>query len=107
MKNAVASLASKGRVPVAIDREMHNELKAYSDITGVPISSVVREAVKDFIETSMKSRMESLTAGKRNVVSIDSVGEFEPDSTHAYIKPVDNARQQSRPSAMGAFSFVA
>ena len=49
------------RVPVLVDREMYDMFKAYSEITGVPVSRVIREALKDFAETSLDARMETLT----------------------------------------------
>jgi len=49
------------RIPVPVDSNMHLQLKAYSDLTGVPIARVVREAVSDWLSTTGQARMETLT----------------------------------------------
>ena len=67
-------VVNSSRVPVAIDRDVYDAFKAYSELTGVPVARIVREALRDFKETSLQARLESLTQGVRKapVVSIDS-----------------------------------
>lgn len=67
------------RVPVQVERELYNQFKAYSAVTGVPVARVIREALEDFAATSLQVRLEALQAGRKrdNVVAID---EFSPNA---------------------------
>ena len=47
---------------VQIDPEQYNQLKAYCDIKGIQIEEAVREALADFIECCISSRLESIQA---------------------------------------------
>lgn len=55
------------RVPVLVDREAYDEFKSYSLITGVPVAHVIREAMEDFRETSLRARLEALTLTGKTV----------------------------------------
>ncbi len=69
MKKAV----SDPRVTVKVDRELYDQLKAYSDVTGVTMTHILHEALSDFVATSMKARMDSLMTKPSNVIAIDSM----------------------------------
>lgn len=62
------------RVPVMIDDTEYQRYKFYSDVTGVPISRVIREALEDFATVSLAARLEALTGGKEKtpVICIDA-----------------------------------
>lgn len=48
------------RVPVKVDGDLYQTFKSYSDVTGVPMAHVVREALQDFAETTLAARLETL-----------------------------------------------
>lgn len=50
------------RVPVLIDAATYQRLKSYSELTGVPVAKVAREALADWMDTVGAARMEALTA---------------------------------------------
>jgi len=52
---------SKLRVPVLVDREEYETFKAYSELTGVPVARLVRDAMKDYAAVTLAARMEALT----------------------------------------------
>lgn len=62
------------RVPVMIDDTEYQRYKFYSDVTGVPISRVIREALEDFATVSLAARLEALTGSKEKtpVICIDA-----------------------------------
>ena len=41
---------------------MYQRIKAYSDVTGVPVVRVVNDALEQFSQTSLQTRLEALTA---------------------------------------------
>lgn len=51
---------AKYRVPVLVDREQYENLKRYADITGDSVASVVRQALQDFEDTVIATKLESL-----------------------------------------------
>jgi len=65
------SVKSAVAVPVRIDDKLYEQIKAYSEVTGVPVVRVVHEAVEDFVSTTLQARLEALQTKKSNVVSID------------------------------------
>ena len=52
------------RVPVLIDRERCDAYKAYSELTGVPVLRIVREAL-DAFRPSLKARIDALEMQKQ------------------------------------------
>ncbi len=54
--------SSSLRVPVLIDRESYDMFKAYSELTGVPVSVLVRRAMADYASVTIGARMDTLTA---------------------------------------------
>jgi hypothetical protein len=70
MKVSVKS-ASSSAIPVRIEEKLYESIKAYSDLTGVPVVRVVHEAVEDFVATTLHARLEALqTKQPSNVVLI-------------------------------------
>lgn len=63
---------SSAAVPVRIEEKLYEAIKAYSDLTGVPVVRVVHEAVEDFVATTLQARLEALQTKKSNVVTIDA-----------------------------------
>jgi Ribbon-helix-helix domain len=57
----VTAIDSK-RQQVAIDREQYIAVREYSDLTGVPVSVLVRRAMADYIENVLGAKMETLAA---------------------------------------------
>jgi hypothetical protein len=47
------------RVPVQLDRDLYDIVKAYSDVTGVPLSQVMRQAITAF-QPELTRRLEIL-----------------------------------------------
>lgn len=56
------------RVPVQVDRDVYDLMKAYSEITGVPVARVIREGLTDFAESVLSVRLEALQGTKQSVV---------------------------------------
>ena len=54
---------AKGKkyIPVSVDDGTHAGLKAYADLTGIAITKVVANALKDWMETVGAARLEALT----------------------------------------------
>jgi hypothetical protein len=75
-KQKSSAAVSEVRVPmlIRVDRELANKFKAFSDVTGVSIAHIVREALEDFANTSLEARLESLQKEARpsNVIPIDT-----------------------------------
>ena len=69
-------MAKPLRVPVLIDPDVYAEYKAYSELTGIPVSHVIREALQDFKDVSLKARIETFTDKETHqcaeVIAIDS-----------------------------------
>jgi hypothetical protein len=56
-----SSSPSTVRVPVMVNRTIYNELKSFSEVTGVPVARLVQEALEDFRATSLQARLDALT----------------------------------------------
>ena len=54
-------MGSPLRVPVLVDREEYDAFKTYSELTGIPVSRLVRDAMKDYREVTLAARIEALT----------------------------------------------
>ena len=52
----------RSRVHVVVDSETHQKLKAYSELTGVPITTVASQALADWMETVGAARLDAMTA---------------------------------------------
>ena len=52
------------RRTVMLDEKTFQELKAYSDATGVPIVAVLREVIPDWLRTVGKARLEVINKSK-------------------------------------------
>ncbi len=48
------------RVPVMIDAEVYQRLKAYSVATGIPVARVVFRGLTDWLETVGRERLDAL-----------------------------------------------
>lgn len=48
---------SQDRVPVQIDRENYNNLKAYADAMSLSLTAVTNEAVCDWLDTVAAARL--------------------------------------------------
>lgn len=48
------------RVPVMIDAEVYERLKAYSEATGIAIARVVASGLTDWLDTVGAARLEAL-----------------------------------------------
>jgi len=55
------------RRPVQIDEATYNRLKAYSSATGIPISRVLADAVKDWMVTVGDARLSSLKSSSPSI----------------------------------------
>jgi hypothetical protein len=44
-----------------VNRTIYNELKSFSEVTGVPVARLVQEALEDFRATSLQARLDALT----------------------------------------------
>jgi hypothetical protein len=55
------NMANKAKT-VPVDPDQFQHLKEYSNITGVPVESAVHEALSDFIECCVSTRLESIAA---------------------------------------------
>jgi hypothetical protein len=49
------------RQNVALDVEQYAQLKAYSNLTGVPVSVLVRRAMAEYIEVTIRTKLQTLT----------------------------------------------
>ena len=72
-------MANENRVPVRIDGPLYQRIKAYSDVTGVPVVRVVNDALEQFSQTSLQTRLEALTVTATATAkqSLDGVPEIE------------------------------
>jgi hypothetical protein len=64
----------KFRVPVLIDRDLYDVFKTYSEITGIPVVRVIREALTDYRETSLETRIEMI---KMKTIDGGVIGEID------------------------------
>lgn len=56
------------RQPVPVDADIYNRYKQYSELTGIPIARLVREALQERYDVVLAARLEKLQeycAGKR------------------------------------------
>lgn len=60
--NSNTKSAHQKRVPVPINPGTYAKLKAYSDLTGIPIARVVDEAANDWLDTIGQARQAYLLA---------------------------------------------
>ena len=70
------------RVPVLVDRERYDRMKAYSELTGQTVADLIRQALDDFDEVSIASRLETLN-NPQSVTTKADVIEF-PSATAAH-----------------------
>lgn len=58
------------RVPVLVDRARYERFKAYSELTGQTVADLIRQALDDFDEVSIQTRLEAMTPSeaKANVI---------------------------------------
>jgi hypothetical protein len=65
---------SKGlRVPVLVDRESYDQFKAYSELTGVPMARLIRDAMQEYAEVTLAARTEALTSATATCTVRDDI----------------------------------
>lgn len=52
------------RVPVLVDRQEYDAFKAYSEVTGIPMSHLIREAMREYADVTLTVRLEAFMKTK-------------------------------------------
>jgi hypothetical protein len=52
------------RVPVLVDRESYDQFKSYSELTGVPMARLIRDAMQEYAEVTLAARTEAMTGAR-------------------------------------------
>lgn len=77
----VQAIDSK-RQQVAIDREQYVAVREYSDLTGVPVSVLVRRAMADYIENVLGARLETLAGQAKGDQRVASAAPLAPSPAY-------------------------
>lgn len=58
--NSMPKQSNACRVPVLVDRARYDRMKAYSELTGQTVADLIRQALDDFDEVSITTRLEAV-----------------------------------------------
>jgi hypothetical protein len=72
------------RQNVALDREQYAQLKAYSNLTGIPVSVIVRRAMAEYIEVTIGAKLQAIAEKAHSDATAHAVGQVITMPSPAY-----------------------